>query len=254
MIRDFTYRTRQGTLKFAHPSAVDYLQTHRSDHQDYSDAVCHGEMALTCINYNFSRASPSYLPDIKWSWQHFTSYAAYYWVKHCARLDREQRERLGLSDILIKRFVKGAPDTAISGSARRILQSRAAVTPNVEIAMTLACMYNLVEIGEGLIQNRLSAGEPLHDLLACKFRIAHEDDLNSQFRFLGGARTRERLSIATSPMECAMSCGSDDMIELLLKYDETQKPSTPPTTLTLENEINVTEGSSLRSILRRQSL
>ena len=227
LTRDFAYSTRFGVLKFAHSSAIDYFQNHRQDHQEYSDAACHAEMASTCITYISHRELPAYLPDPDFAWQNFTFYAEHFWVKHCAKLDREQRESRGISNLLLNWLVKDENSRSLSPNLRNLYAPLGArKIPNIKIAMLLASICNFVEIGNEIIQFRLSAREPLKDLFSGEGPIDYTNGLytyvkglDSHWQEFGRIRFLADKESKT-PIECAINCNSDDMIKLLRKYEK----------------------------------
>ena len=206
LTRDFPYVTRSDKLDFAHKSAIEYLQIHRADHQDYSDAVCEAEMALICIKCISSRDTPPFLPDTMFAW-----YAENFWVEHCALLNREERESLEVSKTLLAWLVKDTDNTIVPE------HPRGRGIPNIKMAMLLASICNFVEIGEKIILSRSHKHESLSDLFS---RENREEFSHGLYHYTKGFFLSVVTSDHLTPLEWAAVCGSEDMVELLLKHDK----------------------------------
>ena len=205
LTRDFTYLTPDNELKFAHVSAIDYLRNHRPDHEEYSDAICHAEMALMCIK---CMTSPKYPVDLHLPVSStFPWYASRFGIKHCVLLDREDRVSRGVSKTLLSWLVKDAGSTAVSHGF--------GIISGIKNAMLTASICNFVEIGSEVIQSRLSAHESLSDL----FTIGKSDKLPRGLDYYT-ARNITPYKKRQTPLMWAALCGSEDMVELLLKYDK----------------------------------
>ncbi len=212
LTRDFTYLTPNNELKFSHVSAIDYLRTYRPDHEEYSDAVCHAEMALMCIKCAASSTHPEEQSSLISST--FPSYASHFWVEHCVQLDREDRESRGVSKALFSWLVKDAGGTAFSNGFCKI--------SGIKIAMLTASIYNLVEIALEIIQCRLSAHESLSDLLSAEDATEFPQALHDYT-----ASVIVRYRKGWTPLIWAAFYGNEDMVELLLKYDKNPNAREP---------------------------
>ncbi len=228
LTRDFTYLTRSDELKFAHVSAIDYLRNHRPDHEEYSDASCHAEMALICIK---GMTSPVFLGDpSRRKLRAFPAYASSYWVEHCAQSKKEGRESRGVSQALFGWLVKDAGKTTFYRPFCKV--------PGIKVAMITASICNFVDLGLEVIQSRLSAHESLPDLLSAE----DIDDFPPALRnYIIKTRTdiiktRTGYRAHWTPLIWATAYGNGDMVDLLLKHDkisDAQKPNDYRIALTL---------------------
>ena len=148
LTQDFIIETKQETLKFAHVSVRDYQ--HRSD---YSDAKCHAQVVQTCLRYISSRKGADY--EVEMESDTLLQYSHNFWGEHCTQLSKEDRQSLGVSDLLLDWLVKGSGSTKFQDWQHTIpkfyIYSGSRRIKDVSGPIFAACIWNLVEVVEELL-------------------------------------------------------------------------------------------------------
>ena len=204
-IRDFTYVTLSGEVKFAHVSAIDYFRQYREDHEDYNEAACHAETVVMCIRsfdspkYSTIAALPSYSGRYS-----FPQYAISFWASHCASLGGEGGKRREMTEILVAWLVD-TPRCFEPFPGEDCHVSR------IKTSMILASICNFIEVGEAAVKTQQSAGKSPADLVAAENCCILPIGLQELTGKSDGYRT---------PLSWAADYGNEDMLQLLLKYDQ----------------------------------
>jgi ankyrin repeat protein len=151
LTQDFIVETERGTLEFAHVSVKDYLQ---GEHQsDYSDAKCDAQVALTCLKYISSQDRATY--EVIMQSNEFLQYSHRFWGEHCAQLNKEDRQSLGVSKELLGWIIERSGSTTFQDwlhAAEKFPQfSTRSFTSDSGSPVFSACDWNLVEVLEKLL-------------------------------------------------------------------------------------------------------
>ena len=216
-IRDFTYITLSGEVKFAHVSAIDYFRHYREDHEDYSEAVCHFETAVMCISsLNFPKYSTMAALRFYSRPYSFPQYAFTFWASHCDRLGEEEGKRREMTEILVAWLV----DTP---RCFEPFPEAGCTVSRIKTSMILASICNFIEVGKAAVKTQQAAGKSPAGLAAAENCDILPTGLQTLTDYRDGYRTRlQGLTgygdVYRTPLSWAAEYGNEDMLQLLLKY------------------------------------
>ncbi|KAI0551501.1 hypothetical protein F4679DRAFT_582339 [Xylaria curta] len=178
LTQDFTVETTSNRIRFAHPSAMEYLQQQQVD---YDSSRCHAQMAKICLEYLSRVPSKTLLLLARDdSHDHLGSYAKYSWAHHCSSLSKRERQNFCVSDLLFEWLDSG-------NFQHWCRQRRIHTFDGLSTPIGAASIWNFVEVAEAMLPKQ----EQRHENLK-----AYDDE---------------------SPLHLAAQYGNVDMIELLLK-------------------------------------
>ncbi|KAI0864845.1 hypothetical protein F4860DRAFT_381533 [Xylaria cubensis] len=178
LTRDFIVETTNDKIRFAHPSAVEYLQQQQAD---YDSGQCHAQMAKICLEYLLRVPSKTLLLLTRNdSNDYLGSYAKYSWAYHCSILGNRERQKRCVSGLLIEWLDS-------ENFQHWCRQRRGYKFDGLSTPIGAASIWNFVEVAEA----KLPSQKQRYD----KSRTQHDE----------------------SPLHLAAQYGNVDMIELLLK-------------------------------------